>query len=66
LLSFALNSSDPFHEHGQLLIHILEMQDDVIQHVVLVVRASESFQTRKPMRPCFPTTPRFPLNPRGP
>jgi hypothetical protein len=33
----------PFHERIQLLIDVLEVQDDLIEHVVFVVRASEAF-----------------------
>jgi hypothetical protein len=33
----------PFHERLQLLIDVLKVQDDLIQHVVFVVRASEAF-----------------------
>ena len=42
-----LHRDDPFHERSQLLIHVLEVHDDVIQHVVFVIRASQSFQTLK-------------------
>src|SRR5688500_16648841 len=40
-----LDLREPFHDRIQLLVDVLELRHDHVQHVVFVMRPPESFQT---------------------
>lgn len=42
-MELLLHLSEPTHNRRQLLIHVLKLHDDVIEHVVFVIRTPESF-----------------------